>query len=102
MNEYVVRALQKLGFRQRSYQQVFAQGSPGYLALLDLARYSRAFEPDTEGLSDGQIREMHGRRQMFFRIFINVKLSPAELEVVAGDAIVSVAARLQRQHGESE
>lgn len=95
-------ALSRLGFRQRAYQAAFAEGAPGHLALRDLALYSRAFEPDVDGLTHDQILIMQGRRQMFFRIFHHVKLSSIELETVARDAIVHAAARLQRQQGETE
>lgn len=100
MNEFVNRALQMFGIRQREYQQIF--GSADNRALLDLALYSRSFQPDVEGMSHDHLLIMHGRRQMFFRIFHHVKLTPAELETVASKAIVRAATMLQQQQGEAE
>ena len=96
------QALQKLGFRTRSYQQAFGEGAPGHLVLVDLADYSRAFKPDAEGLNDGQIREMYGRRQMFFRIVNHLKLAPLEIEAVYRSALLRAASRLQSNRGDDE
>lgn len=95
-------ALQKLGFRQRAYQATFGEGSPGHLTLVDLAVYAAAFVPDTEGLSAGQLREMHGRRQVFFRIYNHLKLAPTELEAVYRSALLRAASRLQSSQGAEE
>lgn len=78
----VDRAVKSLGLRQRSYQGLFGEGSPGQHVLAELALYSRAFEPDTDGLNHDTLMTMHGRRQMFFMIVNHLKLSPNELEAV--------------------
>jgi hypothetical protein len=98
MNRFYHSALRVLGMRQQTYQAAFGEGSHGHRALVDLAEYSRAFAADPEKLSHDEIMEMHGRRQMFFRIFRHVKLTPDQLEIVARDALVHTAARLQQSN----
>lgn len=88
------RALQALGFRQSAYKATFAEGGQAHNVLLDLAAYSRAFEPDTEGLTHDAILVMQGRRQAFFRIYKQLKLSPQELEAVSRNALLHAAQRL--------
>lgn len=96
------RALEKLGFRQNAYKQAFGiEGSPAYLALVDLADFSAAFQDNPLDLTDAQLREMHGRRQAFFRIWKQLKLTPSEMEVVARGALLRAAQRLaQPEQGE--
>jgi hypothetical protein len=65
--------------------------------LVDLADYAHAFAADPENLNNDQIREMHGRRQMFFRIFKHLKLTPPELESIARTALLHAAQRLQNK-----
>lgn len=101
-NNLYMLALQKLGFRQHAYQAAFGEGTPGHLTMVDLADYSHAFMPDTEGLSDGQLREMHGRRQMFFRITNHLKFAPSEIEAIYRSALLRAASRLQSNRGDDE
>jgi hypothetical protein len=95
-------ALQKLGFRQRAYQATFGEGTPGHLVMVDLAIQSRAFMADLDGLTDGQIREMYGKRQMFFYIASHLKLAPTEIETVYRSSVMRTAMRLQTVHGGEE
>ena len=95
MNQFYQIALQKLGFRQQAYRSTFAEGSPAHLVLVDLAKFSRAFQADITGISNDVLREMHGRRQMFFRMTDHLKLTPQELELVYRNALVSAANKLQ-------
>lgn len=97
------KALEKLGFRQRAYQQAFGTpGSPAYLAMIDLADYCHAFAADPLNLTDAQVREMHGRRQAFFRVWSHLKLDHAEMETLCRGALLRAAARLsQVEQGEA-
>ena len=96
-HRFVRVALEKLGFRQKSYQQAFGiAGSPSNLALIDLADFCCAFRADVAGLSNDQLREMNGRRQAFFRIWNHLHLSNAEMEQVYRPAIVRAATRLSQ------
>lgn len=101
MNRWYQEALQKLGFRQKSYQSAFA-GSAMQLVLVDLAKYSHAFDADVMGQSHDNLLVMHGRRQMFFRILTHLKLSQAEMEHVYQPALVSAARRIQTTQGADE
>lgn len=92
------QAAQKLGLRARAYKATFPEGSFQQAVLLDLATYAHAFdEPD--GLADEQMRVLRGRRQMFWRVWQNLKLTQADLEIVARNAIVRAAERLSRTQG---
>lgn len=93
-------AIQRLGFRQQAYQRVFDGAMQ--TALIDLARYSRAFDADTSGMSDRDLWEMHGRRQMFFRIVSHLKLTSQELEQVYRPELVMTANRLQQRQGHND
>lgn len=95
------KALQRLGYRQHAYQSVF-EGTAKHQVLVDLARYSHAFDPDGDSISHDMLLTMHGRRQMFFRIIHHLKLTPQELEQVYRPALVTAAARLERQQGAVE
>lgn len=76
--------IEKLGFRQKAYQQAFGiEGSPAYLAIIDLADYCGAFRADVGPLTNDQLREMNGRRQAFFRIWQNLKFNQREMEIVS-------------------
>lgn len=86
-------ALQKLGFRQRAYQSAFAEGSPGHMVLVDLALYCKAFKTD-EVQDPNTLMRMQGRRDVFFRIFDHLKLTPNELEAVYRTAVQRAAVRL--------
>lgn len=97
MTDFMRQAAEKLGFRQKTYQTAFV-GSAMQLVLVDLAQYAQAFDAD---LPDATPR-MQGRRDVFFRIFNHLKLSPFELEQVYGPAVAQTAARLQRQQGASD
>lgn len=101
MSDFYNVALQKLGLRQKSYQTAFGrEGGPGFHVLVDLADYSHAFAADPENLTETQLWEMHGRRQMFFRIFKHIKLTPLELENVARSALQHAAMRLANKGAE--
>lgn len=89
------RAVHMLGFRQRSYQGVFGEGTQGQLVLVDLAVYCRAFLPDPDDISKDTLMAMHGRRQVYFRIIDHLKLSPIEIEGVYRGALMRAAGRLQ-------
>ena len=103
MKAFFHRAVQKLGLRQRSYQQTFlSEGSPAVFVLRDLALFCGAFDADLTAKDHDAVLIMHGRRQAFFRIFKHVKLTPAELELVCRDALVHAAARLQTTQGVEE
>ena len=95
------KAIEKLGFRQKSYKMAFGVvGSPQYFALLDLADYCGAWVADPAGLSSDMLREMIGRRQAFFRIFNHLKLNQTEIETVYKGAIVRAAERLNPNEGD--
>ena len=102
MNAIFRTVAQKLGFRQSAYRQMFAEGAPAHLVLVDLAKYSRAFDSDNADLDDRALVRMTGRRDVFFRIIKHLKLSPAELEHVYRPALISAAAHLQRNQGDDE
>ena len=89
----VERAVQSLGLRQRSYQGLFGEGSPGHHVMTELALYSRAFAADDDGLSRDMLMTMHGRRQMFFHIVNHLKLSTTELEGIYLTIATRTAAR---------
>jgi hypothetical protein len=101
VSDFIRHAAEKLGFRQKAYQAVFA-GSMLQLVLVDLAKYSNAFEADAENVSDATLRRLQGRRDVFFRIVRHLKLSPLEIEQVYAPALMQAAARLQRQQGVNE
>jgi hypothetical protein len=88
------RAVKTLGLRQKSYQGLFGEGSPGHHVLAELALYARAFVPDVDDISHDMLMTMHGRRQMFFMIVNHLKLSPDEIEGI----YVSLAARSARHN----
>ena len=94
-------ALQKLGFRQRAYQSAFGEGSPGHMVMVDLALYCKAFKTD-DVQEPNTLMRMQGRRDVFFRIFDHLKLTPNELEAVYRTAVQRAAARLQTNQGEYE
>lgn len=96
------KAVEKLGFRQEAYRQAFGrEGSPANLALVDLADFTGAFNDESQaGLSDAEVRERHGMRRAFFRIWKNLKLNNAEMELVARSALVRAAARLAAEDGD--
>ena len=92
------RAVEKLGFRQKSYQRAFGVvGSPEYLAVLDLADYCAAWSGDTSGIDHDTLMQMVGRRQAFFRILNHLKLKQSEMEVVYKGAIMRAAERINSQ-----
>jgi len=96
MNEFYQRALELMGRSQRAYQRAFGiAGSPEHLAIVDLAHYCCAFEPDPMDLNDAGLREMHGRRQAFFRLWMNLKLSQQEMETVCKGTLMR-RAQLER------
>jgi hypothetical protein len=95
---FYYRAMEKLGFRQRAYQQAFGQpGSPAYLALVDLADYCGAFRADVVGLNEAHLREMNGRRQVFFRLWQHLNLNQAEMETVFKGSLLRTAETMQLQ-----
>ncbi len=102
LSHYYMLAVQKLGFRQQSYQQAFGiEGSPANLALIDLADFCGVFNDQSQAtLTDAEVRERHGMRRAFFRIWKNLNLNPAEMELVARSALVRAAARLAAEDGD--
>lgn len=95
------KAVEKLGFRQAAYKQAFGiEGSPAYLAMIDLADYCHAFAADPLNLTDAQLREMNGRRQAFFRVWSNLKLAGPEMETLCRGALIRAAQRLQTEQGD--
>jgi hypothetical protein len=98
----LLAAAQKLGYRQSAYRSAFPEGSATNLVLIDLAKHSRAFDEDVDGLSELAWARMVGRRDMFFRIVKHLKLSPTELEDVYRPALLGAAARLQRTQGDDD
>ena len=92
------RAIEKLGFRQRAYQQAFGQpGSPAYLAMVDYAEFCGAFRADAPGLTNEQLREANGRRQAFFYLWEHLNLNQAEIETVFKGALLRAAETMQKQ-----
>lgn len=90
--------IEKLGFRQKAYQQAFGiEGSPPYLAIIDLAEYCGAFRADASNLTDAQLREMHGRRQAFFRIWQHLKFNQLQMEIICKGALLRAA-----EHGKAQ
>lgn len=99
--EFYRRAVEKLGFRQKAYQQAFGiSGSPANLALIDLGVACCAFTDDPLDLTDAQLREQHGMRRAFFRIWKNLNLSPQEMELVARQTLLRAVDRQVIQQGE--
>ena len=95
------RALEKLGFRQKSYKSAFGiVGSPQYIALIDLADYCGAWRGDHDGIAHDVLMQMVGRRQAYFRLFNHLKLSQPEMEIVYKGAILRAAERLNPQGDE--
>lgn len=92
------RAIEKLGFRQKSYQRAFGiVGSPENLALLDLADYCCAWRGPPEGIGHDGLMQIAGRQQAFFRIFNHLKLKQTEMETVYKGAIIRAAERLNTE-----
>ena len=83
------RAVKSLGLRQRSYESMFAEGSPYHHVLVELALYCRAFDADQDDLTHDRLMMMHGRRQVYFLILNHLNLSPNEIEAF----YTSIAAR---------
>lgn len=98
MNHWFHVAAQKLGIRQQAYRATFGEGAPGHSVVVELATYCRAFDPDVDGMTHDQIMVMHGRRQVFFRILKQLRLSPHELEAISHNALLQAAARLQQMN----
>ena len=92
------RAIEKLGFRQRAYQQAFGQpGSPAYLAMIDYAEFCGAFRADHGVMTNELLREMNGRRQAFFYLWEHLNLNQAEIETVFKGALLRAAETMQKQ-----
>lgn len=94
-------ARETLGLRQRSYQSMFAEGSPFHHVLAELAIYSRAFDADQDDLSHDMLMTMHGRRQMFFMILNHLKLSAEEIQAFYA-TIAARPGRLRVMQGAAE
>jgi hypothetical protein len=96
----VERAVKTLGLRQKSYQNLFAEGGPNHHVLVELALYSNAYDADPDDINRDRLMMMHGRRQMFFHIVNHLKLSPNELEGLYLSIAARQAARFPAMQGE--
>lgn len=86
-------AVDKLRLRKRHYHDAFAAafkrppGMPVHPAVLDLAKFCRAFAGDVALRRDGSVdmemtMVLKGRREAFMRIFEHLNLEPDELTVL--------------------
>jgi hypothetical protein len=70
----------KLSKRKQVYQLTFGPpGTPGYDMMVDLAKYTHAFDGDLAVSEPNQALIAVGMRRAFFRIFSHVHLDPEQL-----------------------
>lgn len=70
----------KLRFRKRQYATLFGRNNPiGESALVDLARFSRAFGNEIAMNDHDATLIMAGRREAFWRVWQHLHLEPEEL-----------------------
>lgn len=72
----------KLRVRKRQYQTAFSAGAPAHEALVDLAKFCRAFENEIIPGDHDRTLILAGRREAFFRIWNHLHLEPQELVTV--------------------
>lgn len=75
----VSELIQKLGWRKRGYQQAFAPGAPGHDALIDLAKFCRAFGGEVVMNNHDATLILAGRREAYFRIIDHMNFDAHEL-----------------------
>jgi hypothetical protein len=71
--------IDKLRARKQQYQHAFAKGAPAHEALVDLAKFCRAFDNDVVPGDHDRTLILAGRREAFFRIWRHLHLEPQEL-----------------------
>ncbi len=70
----------KLSRRKKAYQLSFGPpGTAGYDMLVDLAKFTRAFDADMTINDPNQAMILVGMRRAFFRVFSHCHLEPEEL-----------------------
>lgn len=76
-------ATEKVSFRQRVYKRDIPLE-----ALSDLGVFCGVWDDGSVAdVSDARLRELHGRRQAFFRLWKHLKLSPVAFETAYQDEI---------------
>lgn len=90
MTSFVPAALDFLARRKQAYTKTFGiPGTEGHVAVVDLAKFCRAFDHDGGVVSPDKAMLMAGRREAFWRIYNHLNLSPNELAVVYKAAIIA-------------
>ena len=80
--------IDRLRPRKRQYQSLFSEGAFGHEALVDLARFCRAFENEVVIGDHDRTLILAGRREAFFRIYQHLHLEPAELVALYRAAVI--------------
>lgn len=65
--------------RKHAYMQAFAPGAPGHDALVDLAKFCRAFGGDVLPGNHDLTMVLAGRREAYFRIIDHLHFQPQQL-----------------------
>lgn len=74
------QTLQFLGLRKKSYQSIFGPaGAAGSDAIMDLAKFCRAFDTCIVRGDRDQTLVLEGRREVWLRIQQHLHLQPDEL-----------------------
>jgi hypothetical protein len=71
--------IRKLAWRKRGYEQVFATNGPGHDAMVDLARFCRAYGGEVIINNHDVTLVLVGRREAFFRILDHLHFEPHDL-----------------------
>ena len=81
--------VEKLRLRKRQYQATFGvAGTAGHDALVDLARFCRAFQNEIVPGDHDRTLILAGRREAFFRIWEHLHLEPEEIVAVHRAAVI--------------
>ena len=88
MKGTLTELIDKLRGRKRQYQSAFSEGAPAHHALVDLARFCRAFENEILPGDHDRTLILAGRREAFFRIYSHLHLEPNELVAVYRAAVI--------------
>ncbi len=75
----VVAMLDKLRLRKHNYRSAFGTGAPARNALIDLARFCRAFGGEVIIGDHDRTLILAGRREAYFRIIDHLHFEPDEL-----------------------
>lgn len=85
---FLPRAIDFLRRRKKAYVAIFQPGTALHDALVDLARFSRAFGNEVVIGDHDSTLILAGRREMFWRIYSHIHLEPDELAVLYKAAIL--------------